>query len=75
VNLHLSMNESSNVRLVTAKDLPGRLNCEVGPKVFYGLRGKVIEQVGMIVIGHVIEIHRPGLQATKGRLERPQDDG
>ena len=56
--LHLRVNEPGDVPLVAAEHLARVVLGQVGPEVLHGLGGQVVKQVGMIVIGDVVEVHQ-----------------
>lgn len=58
VILHLGMNEASDIPLVGAQNLLGVILGEVGAEVLDGLPGEVVEQVGVVVVGDIVEIDR-----------------
>ena len=52
------MDEPGNVPLVQAQNLPGVIFGKIAAEMLYDLPGEVIKQIGMFVIGHIIEIHQ-----------------
>lgn len=56
VLLHLRMNKPRNIALVAAQYFGRFLVGEIGQKMLDRLAGKVVEQVGMVIVGYVVEI-------------------
>ena len=56
--LHLGVDESRNVALVAAKHLARVFLGKIAFEMLHRLRGQIIEQIGMIVVRNIIEIHQ-----------------
>jgi len=56
--LHLGMNVAGDFSLVETPHLLRILFREVASEMLHGLSGKIVKQIGMIVISHVIEINQ-----------------
>jgi hypothetical protein len=60
VLLHLSVNEPGNLALVDLKDLSGIVFRKISQKVANGLGGEIVEQIGLMIVGNIVEIDEAG---------------
>jgi hypothetical protein len=57
--LHLRMDGASDLRLVKGEQSPGLFFRKIGRKVSNDLPGKVVEQIGMLIVGDVGNVDHP----------------
>ena len=57
--MHLRVNESRQRVLMELENLPRLVFGEVGAEVPNGLPCKVIEQLGLLVVRHIVKVHEP----------------
>ena len=55
--LHLGVDEARDLALIAAQHLARVVLGKIALEVLHRLRGKVVEQIGMVVVGDVVEIH------------------
>ena len=56
MRLHLPVNESRDVLLVVVQDLPHLLFRKVALEVLHRLAREIVEKLGVVVVGDVVEI-------------------
>jgi len=56
--LHLSMDESCDIALITAQHFASVILGKIALEMLNCLRGQIVEKVGMVIVGNVVKINQ-----------------